>query len=168
MSAAPSLLLDVVGGLLLAACWTDVTAYRIPNWIPLVILALFPAFALASAMPPHQLLGNVTAFGVALAGAFALFAWNKLGGGDVKLFAAVALWAGWGHPLVYLVIFTAIFGGVISLFIVLCRWTPIGVMAGGFCRAHGWNFAIFDPAKKTAPYALAISAAWFALPFLPT
>lgn len=168
MSVLPSLLLGAVGGLLLVACWTDVTAYRIPNWIPLVILALFPAFALASGLPPHQVLGHGAAFAAALAGGFALFAWNKLGGGDVKLFAAVALWAGWGHPLVYLVLFTALFGGVISLFIVLCRSTPIGIMADAFCRVHGWNFAVFDPAKKTAPYALAISAACFLLPSLPT
>lgn len=168
MTALPSMLLWIIGGLLLVASWKDLTTYRIPNWITVAILALFPVFVAAGGVPPDRLLGHGLAFVVTLGAGFALFAWGKLGGGDVKLFAALACWAGWGPPLVYLVVLTALFGGLLSLLILLCCWPPLGIMAGNILRAYGWDLAVFDPAKKAVPYGLAITAAGFTLPFLPT
>jgi len=156
----PVLVLNV-GTLLLIACWTDLTSYRIPNWIPASMVLLFAAFVLWSGMPPTEILWHVAAFGVVLMGGMVLFALGLLGGGDGKLLAAVSLWVGWCGSLLDLFLLTTLYGGLLSLAILLCRASVVGSLAGSFFRSHGWDFAVFDPTKKIAPYALAISAAFF-------
>ena len=86
-TAIPALLLV----LLAAACITDLHSRIIPNTIPVLVVLLFvvalvlwPAFRVDS-------LWHVAAFGVAFAIGFVLFAMGVMGGGDVKLFAALAL-----------------------------------------------------------------------------
>lgn len=167
MTIAPMMLVAAVGGLLLLASWEDLTTYRIPNWISLAILGLFPVYAIATRLPLDAFLWHCVALAVTFVAGFALFAWNKLGGGDVKLFAAVALWAGWGAPLVDLLVVTTMLGGVLSLAILLCRWTTVGVTVGTFLRTRGWDFAVFDPARKVAPYAVAICGAFFIVLCVP-
>jgi len=164
----PLTLVAIVAGLLLLASWTDLTRYRISNWIPLAIFGLFPPYALSVGLSMNELVWHGIAFAITLGAGFALFTWNKCGGGDVKLLAVVALWAGWGTPLVNLVTLTAIFGAVLSLGILLCRWTAIGGAIDSVLRVHGWEFAVFDPAKKVAPYAVAISGAFFVVLFVPS
>ncbi|WP_229743638.1 A24 family peptidase [Aliidongia dinghuensis] len=161
------LLIAIIAALLLIASWTDLTTYRIPNRIPLAIFLLFPVFALASGLSLSDVLWHGAAFGITFAAGFVLFAFNKVGGGDVKLFAATALWAGWGTPLIELTTMTAILGGLLSLAILLCRWTPIGVAVGGLFQACGVKLALFDPTQQMAPYALAITGAFFTLLFMP-
>jgi len=167
VTTIPAMLIATVGCLLLIASWEDLTTYRIANWIPLVIFALFPIYALGTGLPLDQLLWHGVAFAVTLAAGFALFAWGKVGGGDVKLLAALALWAGWGIPLVNLLVVTTILGGVLSLAILLCRATPVAPVIDAFFRARGWHCAVFDPGNKDAPYGVAISAAFFVLLFAP-
>lgn len=159
---SPVLILNV-GTLLLIACWTDLTSYRIPNWIPGSIVLLFVAFVLWSRMPPAEILWHIAAFGAVLIGGMALFARGLLGGGDAKLLAAVSLWMGWCGSLLDLFLLTGVYGGLLSLAILFCRASNVGGLAGSFLRAHGWEFAVFDPTKKIAPYALAISAAFFSV-----
>jgi prepilin peptidase CpaA len=87
-----------VAGLLAAAAglgWaasSDLTRYRIPNRA-CALVAL--GFALAAAAGPAGAAvgGLLTGFAVLAVGAL-LFARGSVGGGDVKLAAAVALWAG--------------------------------------------------------------------------
>ena len=162
-----SLLLGAVGGLLLIAVWTDLTSYRIPNWISLAVLGLFPLFAYRIGLSLNDLLWHGLAFAVVLAAGLVLFVWNRLGAGDAKLLAAVALWVGWGDPLIRLVTLTTLIGGGLSLTILLCRWTHFGVLVGTFLRARGWDFAVFDASKNVAPYAVAIGGAFFVLLFVP-
>jgi prepilin peptidase CpaA len=50
-----------------------------------------------------------------------LFALNMLGGGDVKLLAAVALWLGM-NKLAALLILVGIVGGIFALFWLAMRW----------------------------------------------
>lgn len=159
MTALPSLSLHAVILALLVACWTDVTSYRIPNWIPLIICVLFLPFAVAGDLPFETLIRHGIAFAVTFAAGITLFAWNKLGGGDAKLLAAVALWTSWDASLVILVVLTALIGGALSLALLACRSTH----AGSFLRAHGCNLAIFDPETRMVPYGVAISSAFIVL-----
>jgi prepilin peptidase CpaA len=154
-------------GLLAAAVVADLASYRIPNLIPLAIISLFPLFALWVGLHIGDVLSHVAAFAVTLAAGFALFAWNKLGGGDVKLLASAALWVGWGVPLVHLVIWTAIIGGGVALAILICQRTVLGVAIGDALRARGWDVAVFDPARNAAPYAVAICGASFVMLLSP-
>lgn len=167
MTTIPAMFLWMFIGLLLFASWMDLTTFRIPNWIPVVIFAMFPVYVLGARVQVDTVLWHGLAFAVTLAGGFALFAWNKVGGGDVKLLAALALWAGWGAPLVNLIAVTTILGGLLSVAILLCRATPIAPMVSTICRARGWNCAVFEPGNKNAPYGIAISAAFLILAFEP-
>ena len=108
------------GALLFAASCFDVLRLRIPNAIPLGLVALFALQVLVghSFQPP---LDHLLAMGLALLILLPLFAANMLGGGDVKLLAAVALCLGM-QKLSALLILVGIVGGVFALFWLAMRW----------------------------------------------
>jgi prepilin peptidase CpaA len=148
--------------LLLVASWTDVTSYRIPNWVPLAVLGFFPPFTFLVGMPVSDALWHIAAFAAVLLGGITLFAFGKVGGGDAKLFAAVALWVGWGPPLFKLLVTVGICGGLLSILVLVLRSAPVSV----FINGRGFNPLVLDP-KVGAPYAIAIAAGWFFVVFLP-
>ena len=108
------------GALLVAASCCDVLRLRIPNMIPLALVALF-ALQLLIGRGVAAPLDHLLAMGLALAVLLPLFALNMLGGGDVKLLAAVALWLGMGK-LAALMILVGIVGGVFALLWLAMRW----------------------------------------------
>jgi prepilin peptidase CpaA len=105
--------------LLLAAAITDVLRLRIPNLIP---LALLGGFALLIAIGEvAEPLGHLAAMLIVLALLLPLFAFGMLGGGDVKLLAAAALWLGLADlPLLLLLV--GIIGGIFAAFWLPLRW----------------------------------------------
>ena len=108
------------GALLFAASCCDVLRLRIPNLIPLGLVALF-AFQVLVARSPYAPLDHILAMALALLILLPLFALNMLGGGDVKLLAAVALWLGM-NKLAALLILVGVGGGVFALFWLAMRW----------------------------------------------
>ena len=95
------------------ACVIDVRSARIPN--VLTVASLTAAVAAHIFAPAGQ--GPGAAAGGALTGLamfFPLFALGGLGGGDVKLMAALGAWLGW-RQAVWLALYTAIAGGVLAL-----------------------------------------------------
>ena len=109
------ILLGLLALLLLAASCSDLRSRSIPNGLNLAIALLAVPFWWASGLPlwPDAALQ----IGVALLvfAAFALaFAAGAMGGGDVKLVGAVALWLPWQAVLALLVIMS-IAGGVLTL-----------------------------------------------------
>src|SRR5690606_34347043 len=92
----------------------DVMWFRIPNAVPIAILALFPAYLLAGGQGLAQLHWALAiAAGTFLVGAF-MFSRGWMGGGDVKLLAVLALWAGPAH-FATLIIMTSLAGGALAL-----------------------------------------------------
>ncbi len=82
-------------GLLAVAVLTDVETLRIPNRLCLALVAIYPAHVLASPVAvdwPGALMLAVAVFAAGLVP----FAAGWVGGGDVKLMAATALWVGPG------------------------------------------------------------------------
>jgi prepilin peptidase CpaA len=134
------------GALLLAAsCW-DVLRLRIPNIIPAALVVLFaPQMLLGGVQHP---LGHLMAMGLALLILLPLFALNILGGGDVKLLAAVALWLGI-NKLAALLILVGIVGGVFTLVWLAIRWL---VRAG----VRGRELPRSLQARAPLPFALPI------------
>jgi prepilin peptidase CpaA len=108
------------GALLVAAsCW-DILKLRIPNLIPLALLLLFALQLLIGPGVPAPL-DHLLAMGLALLILLPLYVLNMLGGGDVKLLAAVALWLGQGK-LAALLVLVGIVGGLFALLWLALRW----------------------------------------------
>ncbi len=84
--------LAVTGGALAWAAVSDVRFYLIPNRIPAIIVVAFAATAVM--MPSSFVIGGAVTGAAALVVGGLLFAFGLMGGGDAKLMAAVALWAG--------------------------------------------------------------------------
>ncbi len=109
----------VLGATLIVAAAYDVLTLTIPNWISLALLALFPFFAIAAGLGWIELGWHFAIAFVALLLGIGAFAAGIVGGGDAKLFAAVALFMG-PRGLAPYVFDVAIAGGVLALvFIVL-------------------------------------------------
>jgi prepilin peptidase CpaA len=106
--------------LLAWAAGEDMRRLIIPDWISLGIAGLYPLHVLTSPVTPSWLVAAGLA-ALTLAIGFALFGANMIGGGDVKLMAAVALWAG-PIRLPLLIIATALAGGVVAILLLLYRW----------------------------------------------
>tara|TARA_B100000678_G_scaffold202511_1_gene170409 strand:+ start:1896 stop:2387 length:492 start_codon:yes stop_codon:yes gene_type:complete len=100
---------------LVTAAITDLKARRIDNWLTGAVAIGAPLFWWASGLSLWP--GVAMQFGVALA-AFVilagLFALRAMGGGDVKLLTALALWI---EPLQFgqLIVMMALLGGVLTL-----------------------------------------------------
>jgi prepilin peptidase CpaA len=111
---------------LVAAAINDIRERRIANWLNIGIAAGAPLFWFASGMAfwPDMVIQLGLAFVVfwAFAGLFAL---GLLGGGDVKLLGALALWL---TPLAFLdlLLVMAFVGGAIAVIFVVRRvvWKP--------------------------------------------
>lgn len=105
----------LVGAMMIAAAAYDVLTLTIPNWISLVLLALFPLLVFAVGMSWPEIGWHVAIGVIALAAGIAAFAAGIVGGGDAKLFAAVAFYMG---PLAIApyVLYVAIAGGVLAGF----------------------------------------------------
>ena len=82
-------------GLFAAAIATDVRRRRIPNEVPLLLLAFFALYAATGAVRPPTALWEHFAVGAAmLAAGFALYMSGRFGAGDGKLLAVAAVWTG--------------------------------------------------------------------------
>ena len=91
-AAATASSLCFTAGALGWAAVSDIREYIIPNSVPVIAVM---AYGLAACFFPLSFLtgGLLTALGVFAVGAF-FYARGWMGGGDVKLLAATALWAG--------------------------------------------------------------------------
>lgn len=110
-------LLLAIGFIVTVAAIYDATTLTIPNWISLALVGLFPIVAVCSG-------ADFTSVGIHLAIGFAallagmvLFAFNLIGGGDAKFFAAVSLFIGLSDLASYVVI-VVFAGGALALLIV--------------------------------------------------
>jgi prepilin peptidase CpaA len=154
--------------LLLAAAVIDSSSFRIPNWLtgPLGVL-----FVVAALVAERELdwIGHIAA-GLAVFTVGTLFfhrGW--LGGGDVKLMAAGALWLGLDNLLPYLAA-VSILGGILTVTIMLVRVILANAMAVLGYRSGGSLPAVLLRGERI-PYGVAIAAGSLfmldRLPFVP-
>jgi prepilin peptidase CpaA len=134
-------LLTILAGLLIVAMVTDWRRREIDNWLTITVAALAPIWLWASgyALWPEavvQLGFCAVVFGIGVG----LFSIGAMGGGDVKLLAALALWLP-GLVLLKMLIVMSLLGGVLT--IAMVAWHKIRRFEG----------------QPEIPYGLAISAA---------
>lgn len=112
-------LLCLLTGLLVAAAVTDIRSRIISNRLNIAIACLAPLYWLASGLPAWPDMALQVALGIGIFGVFAfLFALGMMGGGDVKLLAAIALWFPW-QALSLLLVIMALLGGIVTLVTVI-------------------------------------------------
>lgn len=134
-------LLGILAYLLVTAAVTDLRARVIPNSLNLAIALLAPAFWWASDIALWPDMPLQLGLGVAVFAAFTLFfALGMMGGGDVKLLGALALWFPW-QVLMALLFAMAMIGGIVTLATVIHH---------RMTRRSG---------QPEVPYGIAISAA---------
>ena len=114
-SAISWILLVALAAMLLAACWCDLKSRTIPNALNLAIALLAIPFwwSIGLALWPDVAIQ----LGVAalVFGLFAIaFAMGAMGGGDVKLVAAIALWLP-AMSVVALLFIMSVAGGALTL-----------------------------------------------------
>jgi prepilin peptidase CpaA len=127
--------------LLVSAGVEDVRRREIANWKNAAIALLAPVWWWVAGLSPWP--DMAVQFGVAL-GVFALFtglfALGMMGGGDVKMIGALALWVPFG-PLLWMLILMSLLGGVIAAAMLVER------------RLRR------DPTPPEVPYGVAIACA---------
>jgi prepilin peptidase CpaA len=144
--------------LALAAGW-DLTSFTIPNLLPLAMTAAFLLFALSTGLQGAAFGAHLAAGLVGLAAGFALFSAGYVGGGDAKLFAATALWFGFGDILPYALV-AALIGGAMTLALLSLRHVPLPALMA----RQPWLLRLHE--GKSIPYGVALAAG--ALAVLPS
>ena len=143
----------VYAGILVAAGWSDLNRYIIPNRVSIALLLLYPAHVVASA-GPVDVWGAVLVAVAAFVVCAAFFAFGLMGGGDVKLFAALALWAGPAAIAPFMLV-TAVLGGVLAMVLLsplgtLLPSPPLSLFKAGLRPGR---------ARQSMPYGVAIAGA---------
>ena len=111
-----------VGAAMIVGAAYDAATLTIPNWISIVLLALFPAVALDAGLGWGEAGVHVGIGLAALVAGAALFGAGVIGGGDAKLFAAVSLYVGAPSFAIFIVC-VAIVGGAVALTVLAIRWS---------------------------------------------
>lgn len=112
-------LLAVLSCLLLVAVVTDLRSRIISNWLNLGIAGLAPLYWWACGIDLWPDVALQIGLGVGVFAVFAgLFAIGMMGGGDVKMLAAIALWFPW-QSLIVLLTIMALAGGVVTLITII-------------------------------------------------
>jgi len=163
---APQLQLAALIGfaaLMLIAAFEDLRRLIIPNALTLSICVLWPLYVVATPSLLVILASLACGIAVFLVGAFC-FSRGYLGGGDVKLLAAAALWAGPG-AIAPLLVLTGVLGGLLALLMLM----PPGAQIVEFARAKLGPGDIPEKLAGTTPipYGIAIAAAALLVIFVP-
>jgi prepilin peptidase CpaA len=161
--------MDVAGWAVLVvaavACVTDIRTRRVPNGLTFCAAAAGVAFSLLAAGWPGAGM-SVAGWLVGCAIFLPFFALGGMGGGDVKLLAAIGAWLG-PTAVVWVALYTALAGGVMALAVSLIT----GYVRQSFVNLWGllifWRIAGIQPmpgltlrtsGSPRLPYALAIGA----------
>ena len=128
----------------------DVVTFEIPNFISVVGVLLFLPATLGAHWEFSEIAHHFLAGGVVLLVGISFFVVNVLGGGDVKVLAAAAVWSGFSG-LFALLFWVALVGGALTLMLILFRRIAMpqwGQSLRWFARLHG---------EVGVPYGVAIS-----------
>ena len=141
---------------LAVAAFSDLFTMTIPNRVSAILLAAFFVAAPLAGLGLADIAMHLTAGLIVFAIGFVLFALNTMGGGDVKVLSASAVWFGINPSLFEYMIYVSLFGGMLTLGVLILRANTATV--------HGLGLPV--PAHllsgRKVPYGIAIGAAAFA------
>ena len=170
----------ILAALLAIGAIIDVRSRRLPNWLTASVVFLYLPYVWFSPSPVDWQ-GALMVGGTCFVVGFALFAFNFMGGGDVKLISGVALWAGLDFIAMFLLV-TGVTGGLLSIYSLLHRrlvhhpliltfWPFLAVaIENRFGLALPQQKLIgavgpsnSDPKEGSLPYGVAIAVGGFAV-----
>ena len=121
-SLLPDLLTGALALLLLYAAVIDTRTFTIANWLVVVVALAAPIFWLAAGVPLWPDAGWRVAVAAAVFAGLALtFYFGVMGGGDVKLAAALALWFSPLTTVKFLVLMSLAGGGLTLVILIAHR-----------------------------------------------
>lgn len=135
------------------AAFSDLLTMTIPNRLSIVLIAAFVAIFPFTGGSLYDFGMHFAAGGAVFAACFALFAFGIMGGGDAKILTASALWFGFNESLYIYLIYVSIFGGFLSMLILLMRSNMNLILVYGLPVPQTMLHA------KKVPYGIAIGAA---------
>lgn len=109
---------------LVAAATSDLLWLRIPNWLSIFLAGWFVAYAVIAGVAFDIIGLRLGLGGIVLVSGFALYSFGLLGGGDVKLIAASAIWVGLDDLMLF-VLAVAISGGILAAGVFIVRKSVI-------------------------------------------
>lgn len=157
--------------LLAAACVTDARERRIPNRLVLVLLVLGLVSAIAAAPTAGGLGRALLAGALGFAIWIPFYAFRMLGAGDVKFFAAAAVWLA-PAQVVHAALYTAVAGAVLSVLWLVLEYGP----AYGLARAvfvydapatAAAQSRVAGPPRRHIPYGIAMAIGLALVVWLP-
>ncbi len=144
----------VFPGLMAYAAASDLLTMTISNWISVLLVAVFLLLAPASGLGSSEILIHHLSCGISvLILTFVLFSFGWIGGGDAKVTAATAVWIGWGNLEDYGIV-ASMFGGALTLAVLVCRQHPLPLRLAG----APWAERLHE-AHNGVPYGIALAAA---------
>lgn len=146
LSLSFTLILMAAATGLICAAFYDANTYRIPNFISLALLLLFPLYVFTSPLEVEWNM-NLMVFLLVLVVGFVMFARGVAGAGDIKLLAIMGLWAG-PHYLGLFLFITAISGGLLA--------AVVAGLAYRRMQIHGPK-KVLALAQAPIPYGVAIA-----------
>lgn len=114
------LLLGAHALLLIYAAVRDVQTYLIRNRLVLVVAAFAPLWWIVDAVALSDMLIRLVVAGAVFGSLALLYRFGMMGGGDVKLAAAIALWFTPGETLRFIVVM-ALAGGLVTIGAIILR-----------------------------------------------
>lgn len=109
----------ILAALLVIGAIIDIKSRRLPNWLTASVVLLYLPYVML-APTPVDWFNALSVAGVSFIVGFTLFAFNFMGGGDVKLISGLALWAGLDLIALFLLV-TGLAGGLLSICTLLYR-----------------------------------------------
>ncbi len=160
MTALPIAAEAALAAVVLTAAATDVRRREIPNW--LTVSGIAAGFLIHTSLYGWRgLKFAALGFGLAALAFLPLFVMRWLGGGDVKLMAAVAALAG-AENLIVVFLLDALLGGVAALGVILARgrlWKTLRNIPRMFAKDRSPELEAGNEKSVGLPRAVTIAAA---------
>lgn len=139
------------------AALSDLRRFQIPNECSMALIALYPLY-LAVSPASVNVIGAIVTAAAVFAVTFTIYLFGRLGGGDVKLMSALALWAGPAYIAEFIVIMTV--SGALLSFVYLTKAKFAVALA---LDDSGEAEARDNVLSAELPYGIAIACGGFAV-----
>lgn len=137
------------------AAFSDLVSMTIENRVSALLAVGFLCIALLVGLSPQMIAAHLGVGLACLLVTFGMFAMGWMGGGDAKLIAATALWFGPTADLAAYAMSASLFGGALTLLLVVARSQMLPITGVGFVDRLLEH-------ETGVPYGIALGAAGLA------